>query len=74
MASGSKVDLRFASSLGKELKFVYSNINPEVQVANVQALMNGMIANGSIFETAPAIIKGATLIETTETSLNVSPE
>ena len=71
MASGTRLDLTFRNSSGDKVMYKYNYINPEVATADVQALMEGMITNGSIFENAPTVIEDATLVVTRETSLNV---
>lgn len=53
------------------VKFSYNHADEEVTTANVRALMNGLIANGSIFEKVPASAKSAKLVVTTESEFQL---
>ena len=72
MASGARLALTFRDSGGDKITFGYNYADPEVETAAVQALMNGMITNGSIFEDVPTAIDSAKVVVTTETVLNVT--
>lgn len=51
---GVKLVLTFETSNGKNVIFTYNHAKPSATAAQVKALMNGIIANGSIFSTVPA--------------------
>ena len=70
MASGTTLQLVFEGSSGDAI-FVFPYADREVTTATVKTLMNGMIANKVIFENQPIAIKGAKLVTSTETTLNV---
>ncbi|MBQ7215559.1 MAG: DUF2922 family protein [Synergistaceae bacterium] len=71
MASAAKLLLTFAGTNG-DVNFLYSYANPEAASAKVKALMNGLIANGSIFENPPVTAKSAKIITTTTTEYDLS--
>lgn len=71
MASGTKLELVFGTSSGSvTMNFNYAD--PDASTEDVTALMNGIIANGAIFEKVPTSIKSASIVEITETILNVT--
>ena len=70
--SGTKLELTFNTNNGSKTKFNYAYINPEVETAEVQALVTGMIANGSIFEEPPISISQADLVTTSITRILVT--
>ena len=72
MTETSKLKLVFADATGNDLSFTLQHANKSVSGAEVKALMNGMISNGTIYETAPVAITSATMITTTETEINVN--
>lgn len=70
MAS-SKLVLEFEGT-GKSVQFSYNYADPEVTEASVKALVNGLIANGSIFENPPLTATNAKIVTTTETDYDLS--
>lgn len=72
MASGTKLILNFYSATGKTLTWTFNHAKPSAGRANVLALMNAMITNGSIYATPPAEIKGAKEVVTTESIYDLS--
>ena len=54
------------------MKLNYNYIDPEVTDATVKTLMQGIIANGDIFENVPAALKSAKLVTTSETAVDLS--
>ena len=66
MAEGTRLVLGFETNTGSNVVFTYSYAKPSATLANVKALMNGIIANGSIFTKVPATAKSAKTITTSE--------
>ena len=72
MAISTRLSLDFTKSNGDLINITYGNIKQDVSAANVKALMEGIVANGSIFENVPAAIKSAKIITTEATAVNLS--
>lgn len=72
MASGVKLVLGFETSTGKALTLTYNHAKPAPQEEKVKALVNGIIANGSIFTKVPAVAKSAKVVTTTEQKYDIS--
>ncbi len=72
MASGTKLVLGFETSAGKNTTLTYNYAKPSAGLANVKALMSGIIANGSIFANVPAAAKSAKEVITTESIYDLS--
>ncbi len=72
MAISTKLSLSFTKSNGDAINMNYGNIKQDVSAANVKSLMEGIVANGSIFEKVPAAIKSAKIITTEETAVDLS--
>lgn len=71
MASGTALRVQFETMSGvKTWKFNYAK--PSIGSANVKALMQAMISNGSIFENPPIRAYTAKEITTTETEYDLS--
>lgn len=65
MASGTKLQLQFETATGsKTWTFNYAKTSAGIQ--NVKALGAAMIANGSIYEAPPLVLKTAKEVTTTE--------
>ena len=69
--AGSRLVLTFATSDGTTTHS-FSYANAEATAANVKALVNGIIANGSIYVKVPTTAKSAKMVTTTETDYNLS--
>ena len=72
MAISTKLSLNFAKSNGDAVNITYNHAKNNVSAANVKSLMEGIVANGEIFEKAPAIIKSAKIITTEDTPVDLS--
>ena len=72
MAAGTKLVLTFGTSGDDNATFTYSYAKPGAGAAAVKALMNGMIANGSIFGKVPVTAKSAKEVTTSETVYDLS--
>lgn len=72
MAEGTKLVLGFESSSGKSITLTYKYAKPSATLANVRALMNGIISNGSIFDSVPATSKSAKTVTTSENVYDLS--
>lgn len=71
MAAGTKLILRFGTTSGeKNFTFNYGDAN--TAVSDIKALMNAMIANGSIFRYPPVTAISARAQVTTETTFDIS--
>ena len=64
----SKLVMEFTGSTGKTVKNSYNYVDEEVEGATVKSVMQGIIANGDIFENVPIAIKSAAVV-TTDTTL-----
>ena len=67
----TKLVMTFAASNGSELSMSYAYIDPEVPSSAVKALVNGIIANGSIFSNVPLSAKTATIVTTHYTAIRL---
>ncbi len=72
MASGVKLVLGFETAEGKSMTLTYNHAKPSATAAQVKALMEGIITNGSIFSTAPVTAKSATKVVTEESEYDLS--
>ncbi len=72
MASGVKLVLGFETAEGKSMKLTYNHANPSATTAQVKALLNGIITNGSIFAAVPVTAKSATQVTTSESEYDLS--
>ncbi len=72
MAAGVKLVLGFETASGKSMTLSYNYAKQTATLANVKALMNGIIANGSIFANVPATSKSAKTVTTTENEYDLS--
>ena len=72
MAEGTKLELGFLDSNGRNVIFSYNHAKASATAAQVKALMNGIIANGSIFANVPATAKSAKIVTTTEAEYDLS--
>lgn len=71
MASGTKLVLQFVDDSGDTVSFSYAYGNDDVATATVTNAMNTMITNNAIFKRKPTAIKGAKVVITSETVLNL---
>lgn len=72
MAAGTKLVLTFENASGSSVSMSYNYADSSADVADVKALVNGIIANGSIFVNVPVTAKGAKRVTTTETEYDLS--
>ena len=72
MASGIRLVLNFETSNGKNVIFSFNHAKPSATAAQVKALMEGIITNGSIFTNAPVTAKSATKVVTEESEYDLS--
>ena len=70
--SVSTLVINFAGQTGDSVKFSYKYANPSVTTNTVKALINGLIANGSIFENPPVTAKSAKLVTQSEAEYDLS--
>lgn len=68
----SKLVMTFAGSNGNDIIMSYGYIEEETPSSAVKALVNGIVANGSIFDRVPVSAKGAKIVSTTETVFDLS--
>ena len=68
----AKLKLEFYDSNSKAFSQTYNYAAQNATTANVKALMQAIITNGSIFATVPEEMKNAVLIVTTETTYDLS--
>lgn len=72
MASGVQLVLGFETRTGSNMVLTFDHANPSATTAQVKALMNGIIANGSIFANVPTKIKSAKQITMSESNYDLS--
>ncbi len=72
MAESTKLVLGFQNASGTSMTLSYNHAKASATTAQVKALMNGIIANGSIFANVPATAKSAKIVETTESEYDLS--
>lgn len=72
MAESTKLVLGFQNASGTSMTLSYNHADSSATLANVKALMNGIIANGSIFANIPATAKSAKIVTTTESEYDLS--
>lgn len=70
----NKLVLGFAKANGDPIKqtYNYAKDSSTISTANVKSLMDGIIANGDIFENVPATKQYARVITTETTELDLS--
>jgi len=66
----TKLKTKFKDASGQEQTFTLNYANAAAGAA-VRPLMEGMIANGAIYDTAPATIVSAAFVTTTETPVSL---
>ena len=70
MASGTKLQIRCGTSSGeKTWTFNYAKSN--ATTANIRALAQALVENGSIYKYPPLVANSAKLIVTSETSIDL---
>lgn len=69
--TATKLVLKFMSATGSEITMNYNYVDPEVEAASVKALMEGIIANGSIFANVPTAMTSAKVVTTEETLIDL---
>lgn len=70
MAS-SKIVIDFAGQNG-DTRFTYGYAKPDTTLAAMKALVNGLIANNTLFENPPITAKSAKIVTTTEDNYDLS--
>ena len=72
MASGVQLVLGFETEYSSNMVLTFNYAKPAPQEEKVKALVNGIIANGSIFANVPAVAKSAKVVTTTEQKYDLS--
>ncbi len=72
MAAGTKLVLAFANIEGNNVSMSYNYASDTAETADVKALVNGIIANGSIFSNVPVTAKSAKTVTTSEREYDLS--
>lgn len=74
MANTRKLVCTFLDNEGNTMNLSYNYIMEasELDDADVKALMNAIITNGSIFERTPTTAKSAKIVVTTEEEVDIS--
>lgn len=72
MATSTKLSLNFTKNDGGSMNLSYNYAKKEFNAANVKALMEGIVANGDIFERIPAAAKSAKIVTIEETAIDLS--
>ena len=66
MAAGTRLELEFETSSGGKMILTYNYAKPSAGLANIKALMNGIITNKDIFARQPATAVSAKEVTTSE--------
>ena len=66
MAAGTKLVCTFGTSNGGTEIFTFNYADAGATAANIKALMNAIITNGSIFAKVPTVIRDAKTVTTSE--------
>lgn len=72
MATVTRLAMSFTKSNGDPVTMSYNYAKPTATNAQIKALMQGIITNGSIFKNVPAYIKSAEFITTDKTAIDLS--
>lgn len=67
-----KLSIEFATLDGRTLTMNFNYVKPDLGVAYVKALANGIVSNGSIFAKVPAVTKSAKIVTTSEEDYDLS--
>lgn len=68
----NRLVLEFYDSNRGTITMTYNHADEDVTTANVRALVNAIITNGSIFQTSPITAKSAKLVVSTESEFELS--
>lgn len=74
MAVINKLTLTFGTADGKSATMSYKYVKSDITSANVKALINAILTNGVIFASNPVTAKGAKLVQTEETAIDISDD
>ena len=69
--SSAKLVMTFAGTNGS-VTMSYGNVKTNAATSHVKALVNGIIANGSIFANTPVSAKSAKVVITSENVVDIS--
>ena len=72
MAAGCKLVMTFLDSTGTERDFSFNYAKSDASNANIKALAQGIVTNGSIFTHVPVTAKRAKLVVVSETDIPVT--
>ena len=72
MAAGTKLVLGFENSTGNSVSMTYNYAKPSAGLANIKALMAGIIANNIIFANSPVTAVSAKEVTTSENIYDLS--
>lgn len=68
----NRLVLEFYDSNRGTITMTYNHADEDVTTANVRALVNAIITNGSIFQSVPVSVKSAKLVVSTESEFQLS--
>lgn len=71
-ATSTELKLYFLKSNGNEMSMTVKYARQDASNANIKALMQGIIANGAIFENTPVALKAAKIVTTETTDVDLS--
>lgn len=72
MATTARLEMKFIDSSGEKFTQNMAYCDPEVNDAKVKALMQGIVANGEIFERTPTAISSAQTVVTERTAIDLN--
>ena len=72
MAVSTKLSLNFYKADDKTMNLSYKYARQDPSNANIKALMEGIVTNGTIFKKVPVSLKSAQIITTETTEVDLS--
>lgn len=71
-SSSTVLKMTFAKANGNNVSFTMKYARQDSSNANIKSLMEGMVANGEIFENTPVALKSAQIVTTETTEVDLS--
>lgn len=72
MATTARLEMKFLNSSGEKIIQNLAYCDPDVNDVKVKALMQGIVANGEIFEKEPAGVSSAQIVVTERTAIDLN--
>jgi len=72
LSTSTKLVLNFAKANGNDMSLTYNYARQDASNANIKLLMEGIVANGAIFQNIPIAIRSAKIVTTETTDVDLS--